>query len=318
MTIFPPKIQQDIESANQSRTVRAAVYARTSGYSQKNNYSINEQIACCRTYVEQRGWVINYLFFDEAEGGSTIERPKFQLMLEKAKLRCFDIVLVWKLDRFCRSLVDLVNIQRFLSEHGVSLASVTELLDTTTSIGRFHFRTIGSVAELERELTGQRAAMGLHALAKLHRWPNPFPPLGYDRLSDGKLKVNRKEAKLVRRIFILYIKERSMAHVAFLLRKDSLTKKGKKWTAVAVQAILSDELYIGIYNIAGVKDFVREYVIVESEIFCQAQKIRLKNKGKGASKPTVPADRKTEKINETFGKYLSILKETEEWQTQTH
>jgi site-specific DNA recombinase len=168
----------------ETKLVRAAIYARVSSSNQKNNYSINEQIACCRKYIEQRGWTTFYLFFDEAMGGSTIERPKFQSMLEKAKLGFFDVIVVWKLDRFCRSLVDLVNVERMLRNCSVSLCSVTELIDTTSTVGRFNFRTIGSVAELERELIGERSRMGLHAMAKMHKWPNDQPPLGYKRLTN--------------------------------------------------------------------------------------------------------------------------------------
>jgi len=328
MTVFPPKllpqplseIKPDdlstVESEKSPRTIRVAIYARTSGYNQRNNYSINEQIACCRTYVERRGWVMHYLFFDEAEGGGTIERPKFQLMLEKAKLGCFDVIVVWKLDRFCRSLVDLVNVERALRNCGVSLCSVTEFLDTTTTIGRFNFRTIGSVAELERELIGERARMGLHALAKLHKWPNPHPPLGYTRLYNGRLKVERKEAKIVRIIFVLYLREKSMAQVAFLLNKKGfLTKKGKKWTAVAVGDVLTDEIYIGIYDVAGIRDYIEEYRILKDNIFTRATEMRVRHKGKGAIKPPIPADRKSATIEKMFSMYFNLLKEASECQT---
>ena len=312
MTAFPSKLQQSLTEAQQS-IIRAAIYARTSGYNQKNNYSINEQIACCRTYIDQKGWTTHYLFFDEAEGGSTIERPKFQSMLEKAKLGCFDVIVVWKLDRFCRSLVDLVNVEKALRNWGVSLCSVTEFLDTTSTIGRFNFRTIGSVAELERELIGERARMGLHALAKLHKWPNPHPPIGYKRLNDGRLGVREKEAKLVRRIFAMYLREKSMSQVAFILNKEGiLTKNGKKWTAIAVRDVLTDEIYIGMYNVAGIRDYVEEYRILKDNVFIATNETRLRYKIKGALKPAVPTDRKSATIEKIFGMYFELLKEGKE------
>lgn len=128
MREFPSKVQQPVESKTGQSAIRAAIYARISSANQKNNYSINEQIACCRKYIDQKGWTVHYLFFDEAEGGSSIERPKFQSMLERARAGCFDVIVVWKLDRFCRSLVDLVNVEKALRECGVSLCSVTEFL----------------------------------------------------------------------------------------------------------------------------------------------------------------------------------------------
>lgn len=309
MTVFPPKLQLRSESETHPNLIRAAIYARISSYNQKHNYSIGEQISCCKNYINQKGWTTHYLFFDEAEGGSTIERPRFQSMLEKAKLGCFDVIVVWKLDRFCRSLVDLVNVEKALRNWGVSLCSVTEFLDTTSTIGRFNFRTIGSVAELERELIGERARMGLHALAKLHKWPNPHPPIGYKRLNDGRLGVRKKEAKLVRRIFAMYLREKSMSQVAFILNKEGiLTKNGKKWTAIAVRDVLTDEIYIGMYNVAGIRDYVEEYRILKDNIFIATNETRLRYKIKGALKPAVPTDRKSATIEKMFGKYFNLLK----------
>jgi site-specific DNA recombinase len=176
----------------------AALYARTSSPNQKDNYSIDEQINRCQEYCEQRGWLIRYVFVDESQSGKSIDgRPKFQLMMQKAKSLEFSVIVVWKLDRFARSLVDLVNVEKILRTCSVELCSVTEFLDTTTSVGRFNYRSLASVAELERELIGERARLGLYALAREYRWPNAHPPLGYDRDSNGHLQVNTLEAKLV-------------------------------------------------------------------------------------------------------------------------
>jgi site-specific DNA recombinase len=296
-------------NAQQARPVRAAIYARTSSPNQKFNYSIDEQIACCRKYAEQRGWIVTHLFFDESERAETVDRPKFQLMLQKAKSGYFDVIVFWRIDRFCRSLVDLVSVERTLREYKVGLCSVTEYIDTSTSVGRFNFRSIGSVAELEAELIGERARMGLHALAKKHRWPNANPPLGYERLGDGRLKVTGKEARLVRKIARMYLYEKSMPHVAFLLNKEGiLTKKGKQWTVAAVRDILTDEIYVGIYDVAGVRDYVQEYRILDDSVFLAVNETRLRYKRKGNRKPSIPEDRKNEKIERMFGKYFELLK----------
>jgi len=293
---------------DQMPLVRAALYARTSSPNQRFNYSIDEQIACGRKYAEQRGWIVTHIFFDESERAETIDRPKFQLMLQKAKSGYFDVIIFWRIDRFCRSLVDLVSVERTLREYKVGLCSVTEYIDTSTSVGRFNFRSIGSVAELEAELIGERARMGLHALAKLHKWPNPHPPLGFNRLDDGRLKIDEKEVKIVRKIFALYLREKSMDQVAFLLdNKGLLTKKSKSWSSVAVSNVLTDEIYIGIYNVAGVKDYVSEYRVLEDSTFMRAKEVRLRHKRKGTLKP-MPASRKSAKVEKIFGKYMTLLK----------
>jgi site-specific DNA recombinase len=242
------------------RPIFAAIYARTSSPNQRFNYSIKEQVDRCWKYCDEKGWVAKYVFVDEGESGRTTDRPKFQLMLEKAREGKFDAIVFWKLDRFCRSLVDLVNIERTLREWGIGLCSVTEYLDTTGSVGRFNFRNLASVAELEREMIGERARIGLHALAKRHKWPNPHPPIGYDKEEDGMLKVNKREARLIRWIFKRYTRNKSMPQVAFELNKRGIvTKNGKEWNARAVRDILTNEIYIGKYNVAGVEDQGRAY-----------------------------------------------------------
>ncbi len=298
------------EEKGDEKPIFAAVYARTSSPNQRSNYSIQEQVNRCWNYCEQRRWTVRYVFVDECESGGTINRSRFQLMLENAKTGRFDVIVFWKLDRFCRSLVDLVNVEKMLRGWKVGLCSITEYIDTTTSIGRFNFRSIASVAELERELIGERAKLGLHALAKEHKWPNPHPPLGYDRLDNGRLKANENEAKLVLRIFRMYLKEKSMPQVAFKLNKEGiLTKKGREWNARAVRDVLTNEIYTGKYKVAGVEDYVEEYRIVDDALFEKVNEIRLRYRNSGSKRPLMPKDRRMAKIEKIFGRYLELLKE---------
>lgn len=297
------------ERNGEKEPILAAIYARTSSPNRRFNYSLQEQVHRCWKHCEERGWIVRYVFVDEGESGGTIERPKFQLMLEKARARMFDVIVFWKLDRLCRSLVDLVNVERTLREWGVGLCSVTEYIDTTTSVGRFNFRSIASVAELERELIGERARLGLHALAKEHKWPNPHPPLGYDKGEDGKLIVNKSEAKIVRKIFSMYLQMKSMPQVAFQLNKQGIhTKKGKLWNARATRDIMTNEIYIGRYNVASVNDYIEEYRIVDNDLFRRAGEIRLRYKIGGARRPPMPENRRTMKIEKMFNRYLEFLK----------
>jgi site-specific DNA recombinase len=310
-------MNKNIKRNTSEKQTFAAIYARTSSPNQKFNYSIKEQINSCRKYCNERGWAVQYVFVDEGESGGSVERPKFQLMLEKAKARKFDVIIFWKLDRFCRSLVDLINVERILRKCGVGLCSVTEYIDTTTSIGRFNFRSIASVAELEREIIGERARLGLYALAKECKWPNPHPPLGYDKNSDGKLVINENEANLVRRIFKMYLLEKSIPQVAFILNEEGIrTKRGKKWNARAVRDILTDEMYIGKYNVAGINCYVKEYRIIDDDLFKKTSEIRLRYKVGGAKRPPMANDRKMTSIDRVFNEYLGLLNSSEEGQEQ--
>lgn len=296
------------DKENDGEPISAAIYARTSSPNQRYNHSIKEQVKRCWKHCDDRGWIVKYVFTDECVGGGTIERPKFQIMLEGAREGKFNVIMFWKLDRFCRSLVDLVNVERSLREMGVGLCSATEHLDTTTSIGRFNFRNLASVAELEREIIGERARMGMHALARERKWPNPHPPLGYDKAEDGTLRVNRVEAKLARWIFKRYVRVKSMDQVVFELnQKGATTKKDKKWTIRAVKDILTDGLYVGRYKVAGVEEKVKGLKIINDQIFDKAAEIRTRYGNGGARRPPMPEDRRMAKIDRVFGEYFEFL-----------
>lgn len=300
-------IKSEIEGAE----IRVAIYARTSSANQRYNFSITEQIAACQKYVSQRGWITKYVFKDECERAESTDREKFQIMLEKAEQGCFDVVIFWKIDRFCRSLQDLLNVEERLRKSGISLCSATEFVDTTSSVGRFNFRSIGSVAQLEAELISERARLGLNGLAKAHRWPNNHPPLGFVTTVHGRLKVFPKEIRVVRRIFRLYLKTKSMSNVACILNKAKIfTKKGLMWTASSVKAILTNEIYVGKYCVAAVQDYIQEYRVISDEVFSAASCVRMRyRKEENVCRPEMPADCKRAKTEKVIHQYLSILQQ---------
>jgi len=302
-------------SSKENKTTFACIYARTSSPNQKNNFSIGQQIERCWQYCENRGWVVKYVFVDEAESAKTIDRPKFQLMMEKAESRSFDVIVFWKLDRFCRSLADLVNVERALRGYGVQLCSVTEFIDTTTSVGRFNYRSLASVAELERELIGERARLGMYALARELRWPNPHPPLGYIRDVAGRLIVKEEEAVLVRNIFKRYKDLKSLPQLAYELNAAGLkTKKGEDWSPRALRDVLTNPIYIGEYRVAGVVGRAEELRIVEDEVFKTAQETMRRyrcSKAGATSRPPMPLERKRVKLDALLSRYTKFLEEVQ-------
>jgi site-specific DNA recombinase len=228
----PPNEQAD---RDKERPLFAAIYARVSTPNQKIGYSLDEQVRICREHCDMMGWKVRYIHMENGSGANT-DRPKFQIMMEKARMGRFDVLVFWKLDRLCRSLLDVINLERELCEYGVSLRSVTEQIDTTTSVGRFNFRSLASASELERDLIRERSKMGMYALARQHKWPNSFPPLGYNKIEDGHLVINEEEPKIVRRIFEKYIEYKSMPEVAFRLNEEGIkTKRGNNWTTPSVK-----------------------------------------------------------------------------------
>lgn len=278
----------------------AAIYARTSSSNQQFGYSIDEQIRRCWDRCDRQDWEVRYVFADEAESGRDMDRPEFQRLLKIAEQGMIDVVVFWKLDRFCRSLVDLVKTEETLSQCDVALQSVTEYIDTTTAVGRFNFRNLASAAELETDLTSQRVKMGMYGLAQEHKWPNDQPPLGYNLQEDGKLQINESEAGLVRRICRLYLRERSMPQVAFLLNEEQIpTKSGDEWCTQSVRKVLSNDLYVGEYSVAGYEEYVEEYQILSDELFKEVTETRYRFKSTGE----MDKDRKQARADEILEQF---------------
>jgi len=287
----------------------AAIYARTSSPSQEHGYSINEQVRQCWERCEQLGWSVSHVFRDEAVSGKNPDREMFQKLLDGAEAGWYDVVLVWKLDRFSRSLMHAVQIERQLRDWDVGLHSVTEHIDTTTPTGRFNFRNISSASELERELGRQRTQMGFRALAADGKWPNDKPPLGYKRREDGRLEINPSEAELVREIFNRYIELKSMPDVASELNSAGReTKQGNEWTPHTVGEVLKNELYRGEYSVAGVEKHIGEYRIVSDDLYNRVVEIRHRFRSGASERTKMPEERKQQRIQNIRSQYEKYLK----------
>lgn len=300
-------IRSDPRFEGDDEELVAAIYARTSSPSQRFGYSIDEQVRRCWKQCERAGWEVKYVFSDEAESGRNTDRPKFQTMLEKAESGETDVVVFWKLDRFCRSLVDLVKIEERLNEWGVALQSVTEYIDTTSAVGRFNFRNLASAAELETDLTSQRVQMGMFGMAQDGKWPNDTPPLGYDKDADGTLSVCVAEKETVERICRLYLQEKSMPQVAFLLNESGIkTKQGKDWCRQSVRKVLSNELYIGIYQVAGFEKYIEEYQIISDELFEAVTETRYRFKNKSQKMDPSRKKSKAQRICSQYQQSLEV------------
>ena len=289
---------------------KAVIYARTSSLNQKFGYSLDEQVRQCWERCKILGWRVTRIFKDEAESGEDTDRPKFQQMMALARGGRFDVVVFWKLDRFSRSILHAVELERELRQYDIALHSVTEQLDTSTPSGRFNFRNIASAAEFEREHIKQRSQMGFKALALQHGWPNQTPPFGYNRREDATLEINSEESEIVRYIFERYREVQSMPEVATDLNESAYeTKTGSEWTARTVNKILRNSLYAGQYCVADVTEEVPEYQIISTELFETVTDIRHRfQSSERPDKSSMTSTRKTrysEHVLKTYREFLS-------------
>jgi DNA invertase Pin-like site-specific DNA recombinase len=144
---------------------RVALYARVSTKDKGQNPDV--QLADLRDYAKLRGWQVAGEFVDVGISGSKDSRPQLDAMMRLAKARKIDIIAVWKLDRFGRSLKHLVNALADLQAVGVAFVSYSDNVDLSTPSGRLMFNVIGAMAEFERELIRERVRAGLaHARAE--------------------------------------------------------------------------------------------------------------------------------------------------------
>jgi DNA invertase Pin-like site-specific DNA recombinase len=176
---------------NQNKS--AAIYARVSTDKQKVDMQLNE----LREFVARSGWTVYNEYIDQSFTGTNTNRPAFLEMMEAARKRKFDVLVVWKLDRLSRSLKDLINTLDELGSCGIDFVSYDNNLDTSTPTGKLVFQIVGAVAEFEKDIIKERVIAGL-ANARLKGKRLGRPPKGEDIYE--KAKIMRSEGLSFRKI----------------------------------------------------------------------------------------------------------------------
>jgi site-specific DNA recombinase len=189
---------------------RCAIYTRKSteeGLDQAFN-SLDAQREACAAYVKSQaslGWkLIARPYDDGGLSGGTMERPALQDLLEDIKAGRVDVVIVYKIDRLTRSLMDFARMVEVFDRHEVSFVSITQQFNTTTSMGRLTLNVLLSFAQFEREVTSERIRDKIAASKKKGMWMGGPVPMGY-RVEQKRLVIEPTEADLVRQLFDLYL-----------------------------------------------------------------------------------------------------------------
>ncbi|MBF2345381.1 recombinase family protein [Listeria seeligeri] len=199
------------------------IYIRVSTEEQANEgYSISAQKEKLKAYCTAQGWADFKFYVDEGKSAKDMNRPLLQEMISHVNMGLIDTVLVYKLDRLTRSVVDLHNLLSMFDEHNCSFKSATEVYDTASAMGRFFITIISSVAQFERENTSERVAFGMAEKVRQGEYV-PLAPWGYDKGADGKLKVNEEEKELFLHVVNLILTGYSLRQAC-----DYLTNIGVK------------------------------------------------------------------------------------------
>ena len=225
-----------------------AIYARQS-VDKADSLSIQGQIDLCRREVGREVQV----FQDKGFSGKNTNRPDFQRMMADVEKGIVQKIVVYRLDRFSRSLADFSRLWEVLQRHGVEFVSVNERFDTSTPMGRAMLSIIMVFAQLERETTAERVRDNYYQRVKLGSWPGGPAPYGFSigRIPDamGKLSpalIPNENMEVVKRIFDAYVlAEASLGSVARMLNANGIpAPKRATWDNVTLSRILHSPLYV--------------------------------------------------------------------------
>ena len=251
------------ERMRSSTPLRCAIYTRKSneeGLNREFN-SLEAQREAAASYIasqRQMGWILVPERYDDGGyTGGNLDRPALQRLLGDIDQSRIDCVLVYKVDRLSRSLLDFARLMEVFERHQVSLVSVTQPLNTTASLGRLTLNILLSFAQFEREMIADRTRDKMAAARRKGKWVGGTPVLGYDvAATGGKLVINPEEASRVQAIFSSYLQHRSLeAVLAELQSRQWLTKRwrtregkehpGRSFTKPTLMRLLRNVLYLG-------------------------------------------------------------------------
>lgn len=234
-----------------TRKLRCAVYTRKSseeGLEQEFN-SLHAQREACEAYIASQrseGWVLVRDQYDDGGiSGGTLERPALRQLLADIEDGLIDVVVVYKIDRLSRSLMDFSKLVEVFDRNGVTFVSVTQSFNTTTSMGRLTLNILLSFAQFEREVTAERIRDKVKASRMKGMWMGGIVPLGY-RVEYRRLLIQENEAAIVRMIFERFVTIGSATVLARTLAAENVrTRGGKLVDKGYLYKLLNNRVYIG-------------------------------------------------------------------------
>ena len=285
--------------------IRCAIYTRKSteeGLEQEFN-SLDAQREAGEAFIASQkaaGWVYSDTRYDDGGfSGGNADRPALQQLMADIEAGLVDCVVVYKVDRLSRSLLDFARMMETFERHGVSFVSVTQQFNTAHSMGRLTLNILLSFAQFEREIISERTRDKIAAARKKGKWAGGKPVLGYDLVpgpGGSKLKVNTTEADRVRDIFNLYLAERSLLRASEILNDRGWTTKrwvskngepqgGRRFDKAVLHKLLTNPVYVGkVRHHEHLYDGEHE-AIVDEAVFREVGELLASNSAKGGRSP---------------------------------
>lgn len=287
--------------SKEAQIVRCGVYTRKStDENLKLEFnSLDAQREAAEAYIASQkhaGWVCLEQHYDDGGfSGGTIERPAFQQLMADVEVGKVDCIVVYKIDRLSRSLMDFARIMETLERNNVSLVSVTQQFNTTTSMGRLTLNVLLSFAQFEREIISERTRDKIAAARRKGKWTGGAPVLGYDREKDSRgsrLLVNESEANQIRAIYQMYLEAGSMLPALGVIKKRGWKTKryqttqgqwrgGREFDKSMLQKMLTNVTYLGKVTYKGEVFEGEHEAIVDEDLFGQVQGLLRRNRNSG-------------------------------------
>jgi site-specific DNA recombinase len=278
-----------------SKTIRAAIYTRKSteeGLEQEFN-SLDAQRESGEAFVrsqQHEGWqLVPTLYDDGGFTGANMDRPALRRLMADIESGLVTMVVVYKVDRLSRSLLDFARMMEVFDRKGVAFVSVTQQFNTGTSMGRLMLNVLLSFAQFEREMISERTRDKMAAARRKGKYVGGRPVLGYDLDRETKkLVVNEAEAEQVRQIFELYLEHAAMLPVVqelarrgwvnkrwLTLKNDSLG--GNAFTKTSLHKLLTNPIYVGQVKYKSGLHAGQQPAIVPAEVWQQTQYVLRQN-----------------------------------------
>jgi len=272
------------------RKLRCAVYTRKSseeGLEQEFN-SLHAQREACESYIASQrseGWVlVRDQYDDGGVSGGTLERPGLKRLLADIEDGLVDVVVVYKIDRLSRSLMDFSKLVEVFDRNSVTFVSVTQSFNTTTSMGRLTLNILLSFAQFEREVTGERIRDKIAASRRKGMWMGGVPPLGYE-VKDRKLIENPADSAQVRWVFDRFIEIGSGTELARdLAARGVTTARGHRIDKKFIYRMLNNRVYIGEAVHKGNSYRGEHEAIIELDVWDKAHAILTESPRKRAAR----------------------------------
>jgi site-specific DNA recombinase len=260
---------------------RCAIYTRkstTHGLDQEFN-SLDAQREACAAYIKrQPNWTLVDEHYDDGGfTGANIERPAFQRLMADVEAGKLDVVVVYKVDRLSRSLLDFAKVMERLDKAHASFVSVTQNFSTADAMGRLTMNLLASFAEFEREMISERTRDKIAATRRKGLWTGGPRPLGY-RVENKKLIIDDVEAPVVREAFELFLAHGRMSTVASIMnergrfpRKTKRKDKQPKWSKDTMAKLLRNPIYGGVIAYFDERHAGEHQPIIDKATFERAQ-----------------------------------------------